>query len=498
MRAALGLELRQRQRLAMTPQLRQAIRLLQMSNLELRAFLEAEAERNPLLSLEAGAEAAGAGQADERRPEPSLDAPLDRWAGRAEGESLGTEVFDTGAENLLEAGPGPGEAAAWARTGTGGRRDFEDLGADIADEPGRPATLREHLLAQIGQSRADPREAALARMIVEELDEAGYLRTGLDALARRLGAAPQALEAALARVQSCDPTGVGARDLAECLGLQFAERDRLDPAMRALLDNLDLVARGERRRLRVLCGVDDAELGAMLAELRELDPRPGAAFAPERAETRVPDILLRPAPGGGWDLELNPETLPRVLVDRRYAARLAGAGEAARRFVAECRSNARWLTRSLDQRARTILAVAAEIVRRQECFFAPGPAGGAGALKPLTLRMVAEATGLHESTVSRVTANKSIATGRGVFDLRVFFTNAVGGDGPAAEAVRQRIRALVEAEDAHAVLSDDAIVARLGQEGIEIARRTVAKYRKALRIPSSAERRRLKATLAAP
>ncbi len=491
MRAGVRLEVKQSQRLAMTPQLQQAIKLLQMSNLELHAFLAEETEKNPLLCLEEASDRAVEEDAA-AAPEAQLDAALDRWSGREGGESLGAEVFDNGTENLYDAAPTPGTGNDWAGVGAGGSRDFGSFDAALEAEPGRPRTLREHLVAQIGQSRTGPREAAIARVTVEELDEAGYLRADPAELAARLGAAPAEVDAALTLLRSCDPTGIGAQGLAECLSLQLAERDRLDPAMRTLLENLNLVGRGERRRLRALCGVDDEDLADMLAELRALDPRPGAVFQAERAETRVPDVLLRRNPSGGWDVELNPEGLPRAVVDRRYAARLEGGGAPARRFLAECRANAHWLVRSLDQRARTILAVSAEIVRQQERFLAEGIAG----LRPLTLRMVAEATGLHESTVSRVTANKSIATERGVLDFRFFFTNAVGEDGPAAESVRHRIRALVEAEAPGAVLSDDAIVARLKAEGIDIARRTVAKYRTALGIPSSAARRRMKATLA--
>jgi RNA polymerase sigma-54 factor len=538
---ALGFRLEQRQslQLVMTPQLQQAIKLLQMSNLELREFVEAEMESNPLIRVEERAEEPFGGSASrpeaapEARPETSSEtgpagpdsgeAPLDARLTPEGDLSLGAETFDTGTENLYDTGPtesgptesgphgtGPGEASAWAGVGAGGNRSFDAPGFDLEQQPDRPASLRAHLLAQLGQSRAEPQIAALARLLVEELDEHGLLRTGLAEIAARLGAAlgqvtVGQLEAALALVQGCEPTGVGARDLTECLALQLAERDRLDPAMRRLVDNLDLLERGERRRLRALCGVDEEDFADMLAELRALDPRPCAGFQAERAETLIPDVFLRRAPGGywgggGWEIELNSETLPRVLVDNRYAARLAAAGgkvggeagREARAFVSDCRASASWLVRSLDQRARTILTVATEIVRQQDRFFAEGIAG----LKPLTLSMVAEATGLHESTASRVTSNKYIATERGIFELKFFFTNAVGGQGLAAAAVRDRIRVMIGAEAPGEILSDDMIVERLQVDGADIARRTVAKYRRVLGIPSSIERRRLKVMMA--
>ena len=514
---ALGfrLEQKQSQQLVMTPQLQQAIKLLQMSNLELREFVEHEMESNPLIRVEesVGGALGGSGSRPEAAPDASPDSgpdsgetPLDARLTPEGDHSLGAETFDTGAENLYDTGPkengpnetGPfgfGEAAAWAGVGAGGNRSFDASGFDLEQQPDRPPSLRAHLLAQLGQSRAEAAVLLLARLLVEELDEHGLLRADLAELAARLGAAPGQVEAALTLVQGCEPTGVGARDLAECLALQLAERDRLDPAMRRLVENLDLVERRERRRLRVLCGVDEEDFADMLAELRALDPRPCAGFQTERAATLIPDVFLRRAPGGGWEIELNSETLPRVLVDNRYAAQLAAArgeaGREARAFVSDCRASASWLKRSLDQRARTILTVATEIVRQQDRFFAEGIAG----LKPLTLSMVAEAAGLHESTVSRVTSNKYIATERGIFELKFFFTNAVGPEGLAAAAVRHRIRALIDAEEPGDILSDDTIVAQLQEDGIDIARRTVAKYRRVLGIPSSVERRRLQAMM---
>jgi len=499
------LDLKQSQQLVMTPQLQQAIKLLQMSNLDLREFVEREMESNPLIlageepegapgsiSDNAGA-AAGVerGAPPENGPE-SGETPLDARLTPEGDHSLGAETFDTGAENLYD--PGPGEDAEWARTGAGrgGGRSFDTPGFDLEQQPDRPVTLRAHLLTQLGQRRAAPTVLLLARILVEELDEQGFLRADPVALSARLGASAEQVAEALALVQDCEPTGIAARDLAECLALQLAERDRLDPAMQRLIGNLDLVQRGELRRLRALCQVDEEDFSAMLAELRELDPHPGAGFQVERAETLIPDVFLRRASGGGWDVELNTETLPRVLVDNRYAAQIAAAGAEARAFVSDCRANANWLMRSLDQRARTILAVATEIVRHQDLFFAKGIDG----LRPLTLQMVADAVGLHESTVSRVISNKYIATDQGTFGLKFFFTNAVGPDGLAASAVRDKIRRLIGAEVPGRILSDDTIVEQLQQDGVVIARRTVAKYRKSLGIASSVERRRMSAMMA--
>ena len=511
------MDLKQSQQLVMTPQLQQAIKLLQMSNLDLREFVEHEMESNPLIRVEEGPEGATGNATGSISGEPEVGTDAERGAPPENGpehgktpldarltpegdHSLSAEIFDTGAENLYDSSPGSGrrEAAEWARTGAGGGgyNSGGTPGFNLEQQPDRPVTLRKHLLAQLGQSRAAPPVLMLARILVEELDEQGFLRSDPAGLGARHGATADQATAALALLQDCEPTGVAARDLAECLALQLAERDRLDPAMRRLVENLDLLLRGERRRLRALCRIDEEDFSAMLAELRALDPRPGARFQFERAETLIPDVFLRRVPGGllaggGWEVELNTETLPRVLVDNRYAAQISATGAEARDFISDCRASANWLKRSLDQRARTILAVATEIVRHQDLFFAKGVAG----LKPLTLQMVAEAVGLHESTVSRVTSNKYIATGHGIFELKFFFTNAVGPNGLAAEAVRHKIRIIIYAEEPGRILSDDTIVERLQKDGVEIARRTVAKYRKSLGIASSAVRRRAKAMM---
>ena len=492
----LRLELRQSQQLVMTPLLQQAIKLLQMSNLELREFVEREVEANPLIEIRSA----------EKDDPPLASDPASAPRGEpesapAEDPSRIGEVFDTGHENLFEreiAGPGadPREMAGTSmRVGSGGNPTFDDGPGwedRLADRPG----LADHLAAQIGQMRAPKIVRRLALHLVGQLDEHGYLRTNLGESAAGLGVAEDVAVDALRLLQRCEPTGVGARSLAECLALQLAERDRLDPAMRALLDHLHLIQRGEHRLLRRLCGVDADDYEDMLTELRGLNPRPCGRFDGSRTETLVPDILVRRDATGGWQVELNPETLPRILMDRRYAARITASESngAAKAWLGERRQRATWLIRSLDQRARTIVTVAGEILRRQERFFEEGIAG----LRPLTLRMVAEEAGIHESTVSRVTSGKYMATPRGTFELKFFFTNALGGTeggeaGVASQLVRHRIRALVDAESPRDILSDDAIVALLREEGVDIARRTVAKYRKTLKIPSSVGRRRLKA-----
>lgn len=369
---------------------------------------------------------------------------------------------------------------------------------DLEGTTAAARTLRDHVNEQIALAFADPAELLMAHELAEGLDEAGYMLADLDEIADRIGARRPALEAVLATCQTFDPPGLFARGLAECLALQLIARDRYDPAMRAMIDNLDLLAKRDFQALGRLCGVDAEDLADMLAEIRALDPKPGMVFSTGTADPIVPDVIVKAASDGGWAIELNPETLPRVLVNEPYYVRIsAQTRDADRQFLSECLQNANWLTRSLDQRAKTILKVASEIVRQQDAFLI----SGVSHLRPLNLRTVADAIGMHESTVSRVTVNKYIMTPRGTFELRYFFSSALasasGGEAHSSEAVRGRIRQLIDEERPEAVLSDDSLVDILRGEGIDIARRTVAKYREALNIPSSVQRRREKKMLAA-
>jgi RNA polymerase sigma-54 factor len=494
------LEVRQSQNLTLTPQLMQSIRLLQLSHVELGAFVESELLRNPLLEREDGGEPAEAGAEAEAVDAPSeLNAYEDTvdHADRIQSADAIASGYDTEIENVFPDQArenAPGEREHWSeRAGDAG--EAPDIDQYVAARP----TLSEHLWEQVGFLFTDPADRLIARFLVDGLNESGYLGVELAAVAEQLGAPLDTVERVLAGLQTCDPVGVFARDVKECLSLQLRERDRLDPLMQRLLDNLDLLAAHDMQGLSRAVGADREDLLDMLAELKRLDPKPGRAFEQGPVEAVVPDVFVRVAPGGGWSIELNSEVLPRVLVNRAYYATVTRhARDAAEKaFLADCLQTANWLTKSLDQRAQTILKVTAEIVKQQDGFLVHGVTH----LRPMTLRTVADAIEMHESTVSRVTSNKYVATPRGLFELKYFFTTALGsatgGEDHSAEAVRHRIRQLVEAESPTAILSDDTIAELLNKEqGIEVARRTVAKYREGMNIPSSVVRRRQKRALA--
>lgn len=483
---ALGprLDLRQSQSLVMTPQLQQAIKLLALSNLEIEAFIGEALEANPL--LEAGdltlqRSAADAPVAEDPAPEPTADDLIARGHGEADAP------LDIDAATL-DRDRDTGDWSA-AQGGLAGAEDWS-----IEERSGDGPSLIEHLEAQLGARAIDQETRFLAQQLIGLLDEAGYLGTPLPELARDLGVPLFRLEEALALVQGFDPTGIGARTLGECLALQAREADRYDPCMARLLDNLDLLAKGAIPQLKRMCDVDDEDFADMVAELRGYDPKPGLRFDTDVREPVVPDILVTRGAKGGWDIVLNEATLPRLVVNRTYYVELRGGctDKASRRWLGEKLQDANWLLKALDQRQKTILRVAAEIVKQQEGFFLRGVAD----LKPLTLRAVAEKIEMHESTISRVTSNKYLHCDRGTFELKYFFTSGVAaadGEGSvSAEAVKAQIRALIDAESADAILSDDTLVDLLRDKGFDLARRTVAKYREAIGIGSSVQRRRQK------
>jgi len=491
------LELRQGQQLVMTPQLQQAIRLLQFSNMELAEFVDAEVERNPLLEREeAGAVAKTADEPQEAPPEaPPRE---EEWLDLRKPVEDPAGALDTDFENVYQDtgpadGPGAGENASlsWANVRQRMNNSYDDgdgLESFVASEE----SLRDHLAAQLPLTISDPRERLIGQYLIDLVDEAGYIGPGLDSLSMKLGAPMDMIEGVLHKMQTFDPPGVLARSLAECLALQLKDQNRYDPLMAALLANLDLLAARNLAGLRKAVGCDLDELADMIQEIKRLDPKPGLRFGSVQVQAVVPDVIVRPSSDGGWLVELNSDTLPRVLVNRTYLARVSKASATGKDkdYLVECLQTANWLIKSLDQRARTILRVAEQIVRQQDGFFMYGVQH----LRPLNLKTIADAISMHESTVSRVTSNKYMSTPRGIFELKYFFTSAIAsaddGEAHSSEAVRHRIRQMIDAEGADDVLSDDKLVDRLKDEGIDIARRTVAKYREAMRIPSSVQRRR--------
>ncbi|MFC3071661.1 RNA polymerase factor sigma-54 [Shinella pollutisoli] len=516
MALAASLHLRQSQSLVMTPQLMQSIQLLQMTHLELNRFIEQEVEKNPLLEIVSGEESGRDGErTDDDYLLPSEErAQAADAAGDGENQrdlydsavsgnaAAAGDTLDGGLDNMFPDDAGPRAADAPELIGQwksmpGGSED--GAAYDLDDFVASRKTLKDAVEEQIPFLLSGEIERLIARHLADQLDEAGYLTGSTAETALRFGKPVAEVERVLSRLQELDPPGVFARTLGECLAIQLRARDRFDPAMAALVDNLELLARRDFATLRKLCGVNEEDLVDMLAEIRALDPKPGLRFETAASEAVVPDIVVRAAPDGSWQVELNADALPRVLVNRDYhtaVSRRTGRDSAEQAFLNECLQTANWLTRSLDQRARTILKVAAEIVRQQDAFLVHG----VDHLRPLNLKTVAEAIGMHESTVSRVTSNKYMLTPRGLFELKYFFTvsigSAEGGDAHSAESVRHRIRALISQESAEAVLSDDDIVDILRKGGVELARRTVAKYREAMNIPSSVQRRREKRALA--
>ncbi|MFD1744738.1 RNA polymerase factor sigma-54 [Rhizobium helianthi] len=499
-----SLLLRQSQSLVMTPQLMQSIQLLQMTHLELNQFIAQEVEKNPLLEFspndsEAGSHEDSAGDGEQAQPDAAGDAD---WfdTGTSNSEQL-ADRLDANFENVFPDDVGerrpdaPELMGQWKSMPGGESAD----GYDLEDFVASTLSLREHLVQQIPLLISREKERLIAQNLVDQLDENGYLQADLTEAAERLGVAPDEVETVLCALQTLDPPGVFARSLAECLAIQLKQKDRFDPAMQALIAHLDLLAKRDFASLKRLCEVDEEDLLDMLSEIRELNPRPGSAFETSGYEAILPDIVVRRGSDGGWLVELNPDTLPRVLVNQTYfqsVSKNAPRQGEDQNFLSECLQNANWLTRSLDQRAKTIMKVATEIVRQQDAFLQHG----VDHLRPLNLKTIAEAIKMHESTVSRVTSNKYMLTPRGLFELKYFFTvsigSAEGGDSHSAEAVRHRIRQMIAQELPEAVLSDDDIVESLKSAGIDIARRTVAKYREAMNIPSSVQRRREKRAMA--
>ena len=470
------LDLRQAQNLVMTPQLQQAIKLLQLNNAELADYIEAEIAQNPLL--------------EKQNPENDSDAP--ESAQKEERDSM-EDNFETEAEPAASSGDFD---AGVAQYGAGGSRNFEEFDENGDSSLTKEETLRDHLLEQMNVAFDDARDRMIGAMLIDMVDEAGYLREDTDDLAAKLGTESARIESLLSTMKRFSPSGIFARDLKECLAIQLEDQGKLDTPMSILLDNLALLAGHDMNALAKKCDVNGMYLMDMIGDIKSLNPKPASDFDHLVVQTAIPDVLMKKLPknlGGGWRVELNTDTLPRVLVNNEYYTQVAGAAKDKkdREYITTQLNNANWLVKSLDQRAQTILKVASEIVEQQDAFFT----FGIEFLRPLTLKDIAEVIGMHESTVSRVTTNKYIGTPRGIFELKYFFSTAlVSADGTAhsAESIKARIKTLIDAEKSDDILSDDTIVELLQKENIDLARRTVAKYREMLNIPSSVQRRKQK------
>ncbi len=477
-----SLEIRQGQTLTMTAQLQQAIKLLQLNNVELTEFVEDELEKNPLLERE------GSSNNDQEIREPSAEP--------TSSEESQTEETPLDSGNSLEEGYDY-STSDYAGVGAGGNAAFEDPDYNFENTLVADTSLRDHLLEQIQVDFLDNKERAIATLMVDYLSEAGYFRAPLEDVAERLGCEKVLVENVLAKLQLLNPTGIFARDLSECLAIQLKEKNHFDPAIEKLLENLDLLAKHDLKKLKDICKVNDEDLMDMISEVKNLNPKPAMEFEYFISQTAIPDVIMKPLPkskGGGWRVDLNNDTLPRVLVNREYYAEInnSAKNKQDKKYITEKLNTANWLINAMDQRAHTILKVAGEIIVQQENFFN----FGVEFLKPLILKNIAEEVGVHESTVSRVTTNKYIGTPRGLFELKYFFSSGVssieGNTEISSEAIKARIKTLTEAEETEKILSDDDIVKLLTNEGVSIARRTVAKYREALKIPSSVQRRRMK------
>ena len=483
------LELRQGQSLVMTQQLQQSIKLLQCTSLELREFVDLELEKNPFLTQEEG-DAPEIVSEEEKPAAPENDGEP-READFGDDQQFASEM---GGDESAEA------ESDYLRydhsSGAGGENyNGDEDTRDIEDNPSQGISLRDHLLQQLHLEIHNPVQRMIGAYLIDIIDDAGYIKEDLSVIADSLGTEKSEVEAVLSQLQTFDPPGVCARNLSECLALQLKDQNRLDPAMQALLDNLPLFAEGRFDELQKRCGVDKDDLKQMVAEIRALNPKPGNNFIHEVSQVVEPDIFVRRLLDGNWHIELNMNNFPKVMVNKRYYKKITTEtrNKKDKDYLSEQFGSANWLVRALEQRAQTMLKVGGELLKQQDAFFRLG----VRYLKPMTLKDIAAETGYHESTISRVTNGKYLLCPRGTFELKYFFTSALaravgGGEDVSSQSVKHYIGELIAAETAEHILSDDEIVEKLRERNITVARRTIAKYREALNIPSSPKRKRLK------
>ena len=485
------IEIKQSQSLLMTPQLRQAINLLQMSNIELNELVQKELESNPLLERE-----------DEKLSSLNDDKPqtIDDYPDDSP-PVIEDYSADIDYDNQFDDYGGDREGYegnsdySWedysSSKGNHDNEDFDYFEKKLKNDKSLYLLLEE----QISLNFTSPRNRIIASRVAEFLDESGYFRGDIQNIASKLNLPVEEIRKILEKMKTFEPAGIFAENLADCLTIQLKDIDRFDPMMECLIANLNLLGERKFKELKKICNIDDEDLSSMISDIKALNPKPAAGFEHDLTTYVIPDVFVKTNKHGDYLIELNSMSLPKVLINKEYYSEiknLGGKHKEAKRYLKEQMSNAGFLVKALHQRATTILKVSEEIVKNQRAFFEQGVEH----LKPMLLRDVAEAVEMHESTVSRVTNHKYMHTPRGMFELKYFFSAAAstytGDDSTSVTSIKHQIKKMIDEETPQKILSDDKIVELMAQKGIKIARRTVNKYREAMGIPTSAERKRQK------
>ena len=481
------LEIKQSQSLQMTQQLRQAINLLQISNLELETYINKELEQNPLLEREN----------DHLESISSEEQTIDNYNQETNHTSEENIIPDINYEdNFDDYGSDcegynintPSDWQNYAQTKI--HQDSEDY--DYFEQKlAQEKSLYNILEEQISLTFSSNKEKLIAKILCEYLDGAGYFRGDITAIAAKLNTNSSIINNILRQMKNFEPSGIFAENLAECLQIQLLENNRLDPIAQTVLNNLELLGSGKLKELKKLANANDDDLTSVISDIKSLNPKPAANYNLEYNTSIIPDVFVRRHPSGEYLVELNQLSLPRLLINHEYSAKITN-DKTSQKYLRSQLHNASFIIKSLHRRAETILKVSEEIVRAQRDFFEYG----IEYLKPLQLKDISEQAEIHESTVSRAVNAKYMHTPRGTFELKYFFSNAAGkldgSEDTSTISIKHKIKELINHEEPHNILSDDKLVEVLASQGIKIARRTITKYRESMNIPTSAERKRTK------
>ena len=479
------IKMRQSQSLVMTPQLQQAIKLLQMTNLELCQYLENQQAENPFLEIDTNTQESR--NDDYQTQDETSNLSDDMQSGKSISEDPSSnQDYENRYETELNERPKLDSPSPISKNTS--TEDFDDYISNLAS---RPETLKEHVRKQISLELKESKDLLIASVLTDYLEPTGWLTTKIEEIANEINCHVDEVNGVLIKLQKLEPAGVFAKNLSECLKLQLEEKSLLSEEIKVLLDNLDLLAKGEIKQLIKITNFTQEEISQSIALIRSLNPKPGETFLYDETIQNSPDVIVTKG-RNGWVVELNKSTLPAVVIDENYISKmtLKKQDSNSSSYVADTIASARWLKRSVEQRNSTTLTIASAIIAQQEDFLK----NGLSHLKPMVLRDIASNVGMHESTVSRVTTGLTIETPRGCFAMKYFFSvslnSAENGESYAATAVREAIKKLISEEPAKKPLSDEAIAIIMKKDGIDLARRTVAKYREIMKIPSSAQRRR--------